>query len=189
MEVDEIYHELEDCYESKTNRKIMTTKVTVARITSTKRGKGYAYNFVSTEDVWYGHGFTKPKFNEGATIEFDYVPNGNFKNVVEDSVVVLEEGTPPEPSQRKRGSTENWDARAKYWDDKDKRDQANDAVRRWHAASAEATSVARLLIETGAYKLPSKQADQYDHVMELRAELIGQFFAASGAVFENNLPE
>lgn len=92
---------------------------------------GTAYSFQIDEGKWYRHGFDAPKFEKGNIVMFDDTP-GKY-DVIDISTIKFKSG-PPLPNKSSAGKTaakagkgqaENWEARQKYWDDKDKRDIVN----------------------------------------------------------------
>ncbi len=82
----------------------------VAKISEKAAGKGTVYNVCleidGQDDEWFGHGFDKPKFNEGDFIEFAIEYNGDYSNVDKRSVNIIEEGEekPARSSGRGRSS-------------------------------------------------------------------------------------
>jgi hypothetical protein len=99
-------------------------------------GKVTLYSFQLTGDNKFYRTGTEDKARKGDYIEFEFDPKGN---VDLDSVKVVEDEAPPaapaaaaKPSFAGRSSyskpktSENWEARAEYWDDKEKRDAAKD---------------------------------------------------------------
>lgn len=113
-----------------------TIKGTVDAISSKKIGKSYAYSFL-VNDEWYRHGFEKPKFQKGDMVKFDDEPINEYDQI-DTSSVKFKKGKAPERKTRggsggkasggggSKGGGENWEARQKYWDDKDKRDIIKD---------------------------------------------------------------
>lgn len=107
-----------------------TTIKGVVSDTSTKEWKGRnglvtLYSFqIEGDRGWYRCGTTKPPFNMGDSIQFDYEENNGNKTLVEGSVTKVA-ATPaaraPAPAAKAK-TQENWDARAAYWDAKERRE-------------------------------------------------------------------
>lgn len=104
------------------------TKGTVARTTAKdwagKKGNVVLYSFqLAGDQSWYRCGTTRPNFAEGDSITFDYTDDGRNRTLVENSVV---KSAPTQaqvaPAVRAPAAKENWDARAAYWDSKEKRE-------------------------------------------------------------------
>lgn len=107
----------------------------VAKISKRKVGNGFAYAFVlDGGDIWYRLGFDEPSFKEGYMVRFDDTPIDKY-GVIDVSTLQSKFGEPvvnkASPKQAFKGggnkgggggSSENWEARQKYWEDKDKRD-------------------------------------------------------------------
>lgn len=110
----------------------MQAKGVVSRISSKdwpgRNGTVYLYSFQLEGDRnWYRTGSDKPSFQQGDSISFDYnEDNRGGKTIVAASVVKQAASVAQAPAPRAQaassGSRENWDARAKYWDDKEKRE-------------------------------------------------------------------
>ena len=113
----------------------------VEAISRKKVGNGFAYSF-KVGDGWYRHGFDKPKFDKGHIVRFDDTP-GKY-DVIDTSTLQFKAG-PPLPNTSSASSVaqstggnskggENWEARQKYWDDKDKRDVVKDVQYSYRSA-------------------------------------------------------
>lgn len=110
----------------------MQAKGVVDRISSKewpgRNGTVYLYSFQLQGDRnWYRTGSDKPTFQQGDFITFDYnEDNRGGKTIVAASVVkqaaAVAQAPAPRAAASSSGSKENWDARAKYWDDKEKRE-------------------------------------------------------------------
>jgi len=75
-------------------------------------------------DTWYRCGTEKPSFNQGDSITFECETKGNNVTVVPNSVVKTEAAKAQRgPAVSAKGAVkENWDARAAYWDAKERRE-------------------------------------------------------------------
>lgn len=78
---------------------------------------------------WYRCGSVKPPFNKGDMIEFQYQTDAKGANTLQEGSVVKMEHSPakaaPPPGTaftKAAPIKENWDARAAYWDAKEKRE-------------------------------------------------------------------
>lgn len=82
----------------------------------------YSFQMDNGKD-WYRTGSVKPNFDIGATIEFEYEQNGANKSVVPNSVkTVAASDVRAAPAPKVGKVQENWDARAAYWDAKERRE-------------------------------------------------------------------
>jgi len=177
-------------------------KGVVDRISSKKIGKGAAYSF-KVNDEWYRHGFDKPKFKEGYLVQFDDEPINQY-DVIDIDTVKFKKGEPVKSNRSakdtakgaKSGGSENWEARAKYWDDKDKRDIVKDGQYNYRSAFHMATELVNTGISTLVAKgdemvpmlalatpkaAPAKKWEAYLTLIEqLAADLHAKFLAAGG---------
>lgn len=82
----------------------------------------YSFQIEGSRD-WYRCGTTKPPFNKGDMIEFEYT-SSNGANTLVDGSVTKSEAAPAQraPAPKTGKVQENWDARAAYWDAKEKRE-------------------------------------------------------------------
>lgn len=134
--------------------------------------KGRAFN-VKVDSEWYGFGFDDPEgkpwqLQRGDIIEFDITRRGNYVNIAPDTVKVVgqEEKKQSASKPSSNGSNENWDARAKYWEDKEQRDVITQTAIQYQSSRNAAIEVVDALMRHGLIKLPAKQADQYDAYMQ-----------------------
>lgn len=156
----------------------MNTTGQVKRILSKPAGKGTAYNFVVVEngqDVWYGHGFAPPKFQEGDTVSFEWTQNGNFKNVLPRTVRVVagEPASSPAPQQSQSAPP----ARGGFGN--------NQLAIQYQASRNSAIAVVEAAIRSDSLPLPAKKGDRYDALLALVDDLTNQFHIKTDKVVEN----
>ena len=85
------------------------------------------YSFQLEGDrAWYRCGTEKPAFNEGDSINFEYESDGKNLSVKPNTVTKLAATAAVRAPAvaAKSAVKENWDARAAYWDAKEKREIA-----------------------------------------------------------------
>jgi len=148
---------------------------TIKKIKATPRNKGMAYNFVMDDNVWYGHGFVPPKFQEGDTITFSYEVKGTFKNVIPNTVRITQAAPAPSPEvsdvptpTKSAGGYSNTQVAIQY-----------------QASRNSAISVIEMALQAGALPMPTKKADQYDAILALVDDLTVQFHVKTDKVVEN----
>ncbi len=156
----------------------MNTTGLVKKVVQRQAGKGTAYNFVVQEngqEVWYGHGFAPPKFNEGDTITFEWTQNGNFKNVEPRTVRVIPAetgGAAPAPTpQTNSGGGRNFGS--------------NQLAIQYQASRNSAIAVIDMALKTDSVPLPTKKSDRYDAILALVDDLTTQFHVKTDKVVAN----
>lgn len=86
---------------------------------------------VNSDNRWFRTGTDRPNLNEGDFVEFEFAPKGNRVDLSSIKQIDASEAPPPAPPAAKKSfggggakkkGGENWDARGKYWEDKEKRD-------------------------------------------------------------------
>ena len=92
-----------------------------------RNGTVVLYSFqIEGDRAWYRCGTEKPSFSKGDSIAFSYESDGKGNTLVPNSVTKLEgvpaQRAPAVASVAKGATKENWDARAAYWDAKEKRE-------------------------------------------------------------------
>lgn len=89
-----------------------------------RNGTVTLYSFqIEGDRTWYRCGTDKPPFSMGDSISFDYESDGKNNTLVPGSVTKMAATAATRAPAPKAGKTqENWDARAAYWDAKEKRD-------------------------------------------------------------------
>lgn len=181
-----------------------TVKGQVEAISRKKAGKGYAYSF-KVGDNWYRHGFDEPKFKKGNVVQFDDTPGAY--DVIDTSTVRYKEG-PPLPNNASAGQTagkagksgggqaENWEARAKYWDEKDKRDITKDVQYNYRSAFFGAVDLIKFGVEHDMLSLGAKNASaakKWDAFMtqvdELANDLHSRFLSIEEGQVTSNAPD
>tara|TARA_R110000751_G_scaffold249031_8_gene348803 strand:- start:5814 stop:6461 length:648 start_codon:yes stop_codon:yes gene_type:complete len=108
----------------------MQHKGVVKHINVVNAGKFTLYSFSLDEHdgPLYGMGTVEPTFGKGDTVKFSWEMNKkNYPTVDKGSLQVKPGGPAPQaqqgmPATKAKGGGENWDARAKYWEAKEKHD-------------------------------------------------------------------
>jgi hypothetical protein len=168
----------------------MVTKGIVQKMGKNKAG----FWNVQLDDEWYSIGKGQPKFDKGATIQFTYTKNGQWNNADPKTVEVVAEAQAAPASKASSGAGgENWDARAKYWEDKDKRDIVNHKEARYRFALASAKDLVLAAVERGDIVLSEakKKGAAFDsllvYVYQTAEELFGNIdtFIAENAMEED----
>jgi hypothetical protein len=119
------------------------------------KNKAGFYN-VEIDGEWYSLGKGEPKFGRGDTIRFTSTKNGQWNNgdpkTVE--IVTVKQNTSASSGSYGGGkSSENWDARAKYWEDKEKKDVVNHKEQRYRFSLATAVDIVTAALKAGAITL------------------------------------
>lgn len=156
--------------------------------------KGRAFN-IKVDSEWYGFGFDDPegnpwKLSRGDIVEFEVTRRGNYVNIDPSSVnVVGKEEKKQAAASGSTGGSENWDARAKYWEDKEKRDVITQTAIQYQSSRNAAIEVVDALMRHGLIKLPAKQADQYDAYLAYVDQVTQRFEEDVEHVKYGNSPE
>lgn len=74
---------------------------TVEAISQRQTQNGKTMYNVLLNGTWYGNGFNKPQFGKGAEIEFDVSWNGDYANIIKESLVVH---NPGQQQQQRQGN-------------------------------------------------------------------------------------
>jgi hypothetical protein len=160
----------------------------VQAISSKKVGRGFAYSFLLDDNQWYRHGFDKPKFEKGFYVQFD--DGTDQYGVIDKSTLKFKKGTiandqssaqvASKAGGAKGGQSENWEARQKYWDDKDKRDVVKDTQYVYRAAYFGAVDIIKCLVEKDKIELPKTKP--LDRMLALIDGLTEDLYAKFKAV-------
>lgn len=177
---------------------------TVQRLTSRKAGRGYAHNVQMDDGQWYGHGFKQPNFGEGAEISFDVEYNGQYANIIVESVQVM---SPGQPAQQQQGGN-NWQGNGNYrsnngggqrssanrtksmgglskddyWKNREKRDIIVQKQIQYQSARNSAIEVIKAGIDAGAISLPAAKAKAFDALRALVDEVTDEYNEATTAI-------
>lgn len=173
-------------------------KGVVEAISRKKVGNGFAFSFMVNGE-WYRHGFNKPKFEKGYSIMFD---DEQFDyGVIDVSTIKFKKGTAPSKSSAKdvaksggnsKAQAENWDARAKYWEDKEKRDLVTSDQYNYRSAFHMAAEMIKQgleldIVSVGTPKAskPKKWEAYLEMVDALAADLYVKFLTVGGLNMDN----
>ena len=153
----------------------------------TKAGKNAVmHSFkIDNSDEYFRCGFVDPKVEKGEYIKFDYEVHPSWGNQVEvKSVTKVEEkivtgGSTPPATKKSGPAKENYEARAQYWEDKEKRDIETQIRISYQAATNTAIEVVRLALEQDAISLGAAKAKKLDllksYVEEVAEELFSKY--------------
>ena len=128
------------------------------------KNKGGFYGILIA-DTWFGGGKDTPNYNEGDTVQFDWTPNGKFKNI-QGNVEVVEAGTGTSTPAKASGGS----GKATNWDLKDKRITHL-------ACRKDAIALFGIFVEKDAITLPTKKADRVDIILESVAKLTNELYS------------
>lgn len=89
-----------------------------------RNGTVVLYSFqLEGDGAWYRCGTSKPPYGQGDTVSFEYTEANGARTVTDGTMVKAEStGAKRAPAPKAGKVQENWDARAAYWDAKEKRD-------------------------------------------------------------------
>lgn len=133
----------------------------VERVSSKVVGRrsSKVYSFMLNDEVWYTCGFDDPKVAEGDSISFTYEEEewspGKFNNKVNINSIekgeAVTQNKPVKEAVKKAGGkvAENWDARAKYWENKEAGDSARQNIISYQAAWNTATALVTAALNNG----------------------------------------
>lgn len=169
--------------------------------------RGKAFNIQMDDGEYYGYGFNAPNFGEGAEIGFDVQYNGQYKNVIVESVQVYNGGQQPQQQQggggyqnrgqgggRGNGGGGNYNRRGgggrggnnnakdAYWKEKERKDEVKDKGIRYQAARNAAIAVVDVCLKNDCLSLPAKKGDRLDAVLAVVDEITERFDFATDAV-------
>lgn len=130
------------------------------------RNGGNAYNVKLSDGNWYGYGFDKPSFNEGADVEFTFAENGNFKNVDASTVVV--KAAAAAKAAASKGASSAPAATSSY-------DDRQLAIS-YQAARKDALQIVEIALAHDAVSLGAKKADKLGVLESIVDKMTNQFF-------------
>lgn len=175
---------------------------TVQRIVAKAAGRGTAHNIQMDNGQWYGYGFNKPTFGEGAEISFDVQWNGQYGNVNIATLQIINQGQPQQQGGyngqgrsngggNNRGANTGGRAPAQasggmskddYWKNREARDLVVQKQIQYQASRNAAIEVVKAGIDAGAVALPAAKAKAFDALLALVEEITDQFNDATTAV-------
>ena len=140
-----------------------------------------AYSFKMEDGEWYSCGFDSPgDLNTGDQVKFELVENSKgYWNVNLDSLKIKKNKNPVSSAKKAAGGKENYDARAKYWEDKEIRDLSLQKRIGYAGAINSAIAFADLLIHNDAFPVPAtklKGAKGVDAAQEIIGKLADEFY-------------
>lgn len=166
----------------------------VQRINTRQAGKGTAYNVQMDDGSWFGYGFNKPKFGQGATVSFDVIYRGQYANVNVDTVVVHDNGNSSNNANNNsnpnnggnnqpRGQQNNFQDKDNYWKEREKRDiewqrHQREVVQptiQYQGSRNAAINLVNVLLQNDCLALPQKKAEKMDAVIAVVDQLTDKF--------------
>lgn len=163
-------------FKPKVNNNNMTTGI--VEDLNTKSGANYFQYRFKIDGDWYGMFTDKGKFdhvNLGDTVEFTFFEKGKYKNINDDSFEVVKAATKQESTSRQQ-----------------KNDQTGERIF-YSGTQKPAVELVAFMVSNEIVKLPTKQADKMDAVLDLVKEttktLAHQVNVLSGAVSEDDVKE
>ena len=151
-------------------------------------GKRY-FSFL-VDGTWYGCGVRNPKVSKGDKVKFEASQNGKYWNV-DMNTFKSKEGEAPQVSQNKSAgsykksggggggqTTENWEARQKYWDNKEQLDVERQQIISLQAATNTAIEMVNSGIEQGFLTVAgSKKNEKWESYKEYVLGVANDLFA------------
>lgn len=134
-----------------------------------KRGK--AFNAL-IGGKWYGCGFNAPPFSVNDKVSFDISVNGQWENIIPETVEVIANNAAPRPTAAPKANVSKVQAGSKeaFYADRDAKKAEQDAARqkeiRYQASRNQAISFVDLLLRVEGLKLPVKAANKEETLLE-----------------------
>ena len=154
----------------------MKATVTVQRL----HQNGKMHSFMDTDEKWWGMGITKPKFDEGDTISFEYEKNGKFANVDPKSVEIdAEADVSAEVNKPKPKSS--YAQKDDYWVQKAELDVLTQREIRWVGSRNSALALMDLLIKNDIIPLAKAKGDKEEVFMQYLNSYTQSFYAETTA--------
>ena len=162
---------------------------------NSREAGGKTYFSMLVDGTWYGTGTVNPKVSKGDKVRFEASQNGKYWNA-DMKTFESKEGEAPKTSQGKSASSygggnkggngagsENWEARQKYWDNKELLDIERQQIISLQAATNTSIEIINSAIGHGIVTIPgSKKADKFDGYVELvkgtAMDLFGMYLSA-----------
>jgi len=149
----------------------------------TARG-GTLYSFKMDDEQWYSCGFDSPPetMEAGDTVKFDYVANAKGYEQVDLASLKIKKNksaTKKSPAAKAAGGKENYDARAKYWEDKEGRDINLQQRIGYAGALNSALSLSGSLLAAGVFPVSAallKKKEGLDATQEVIYKLADEFY-------------
>jgi len=156
---------------------------------------GKRYFSILVDGTWYGCGVRNPKVNKGDKVKFEASQNGKYWNVDMNSFK-SKEGEAPQVSQNKSAgsykksggggggqTTENWEARQKYWDNKEQLDVERQQIISFQAATNTAiemvnSGIAQGFLTVAGSKKNEKWESYKEYVLGVAKDLFAVYLAA-----------
>ena len=143
----------------------MSTVKGVIQKVNSKDFNGKKIWSIKVNDTWYGAGYNQPKVNEGENVEFETTQRGQYWNV-DGPINVLAASS---------ASPATGGAKADGWAAKQAADEARQKIIQIQSSRNSAIEVVKIIVQAGALKLPTKQADQVDVILALVDELTDKY--------------
>ena len=148
-------------------------------------------------DTFYRCGQTNPQVNKGDTVSFSYETDGKGNHNVLTPTIEITSKAQEAPAAKSTPPKEDWNARSKYWEDKEARDIVNGHVIRYQSATNTAVELVKLAQAEGILPVTgSKKGDKFDALVELVGkvrddlirdyERVEQTYREHGTLFPNS---
>jgi len=140
-----------------------------------------AYSFKMDDGEWYSCGFDSPgDLGVGDQVKFENVQNSKgYWNVNLDTLKVKKNKNPVSTAKKAAGGKENYDARAKYWEDKEVRDLDLQKRIGYAGAINSALTFATILASSDAFPVTAaklKKPEGVDAAQEVIGKLADEFY-------------
>ena len=130
---------------------------------------------------WYGCGFKRPDVEENDFIEFTWDANGKYRNANVDSIkkvaAAAAERAPAIPTSSAPMGQDD------YWGRKESRDLDTQKRIQLQASRNAALEATRILVDTGAVKLPATQNKKYEAILAVIDEITARFYHQTSELY------
>lgn len=139
----------------------MNTVTGVVEVVYEKKG---IHSVKMDNEEWYSFYKTEPSCGKGDTVTFSFVRKGNFNNADASSLTVASEAAPPQATSGGGGSgTTGSNMRQMSIE--------------LQSSRRDAIELVKFMTDSGAVKLPSKQADKYDALLGLISQVTYELYS------------
>ena len=164
--------------------------------------RGKATN-IKVNGAWYGAGFNGVTCQQGDTVSFTVEQNGQYLNVVRNSLQVIGGGTPQQPQQQYQAPAQSYAkpqrrsessgggmTKDDYWKNREERDVETQKRIQLQAARKAAVAACSAALQAGILPVPAKKADAFDAFLAVVDEVTERYnnqTSGEEAVEDNNL--
>lgn len=142
------------------------------------------YSFVDEDGEWYGLNKSRPRFEEGDTVQFEFSRNGKYKNV--EGTVHVVSGGDAAPAAPKKARAADIMTKDDYWARKEANDVYTQREIRWQASRNAALEFLKVALSVDALPLTKKGVDKEELLTEYLNVYTQQFYTDTFAMRERN---